>query len=121
MSKFLQEGSQLLIISDSGTVVWKGNPKNWTVAKVIEVPNTESAIVLLDYYKWDTSRGYNLICVDSHGDTLWEATEESGQLLGESITEIQVEDGRYLVNTWNGCRLRIDEKDGRMFFLSFSK
>lgn len=121
MSKFLQEGSQLLIISDSGAVVWKGNPKNWAVGKVIEIPNTESAIVLLDYYNWDSSRGHNLVCVNAHGEILWEATEESGQLSGESITDIQVKDGQYLVNSWNGCRLRLDERDGHMVFLSFTK
>lgn len=121
MSKFLQEGAQLLIVSDSDKVVWKGNPKNWTVSKVIEIPNTESAIVLLDYYKWNKSRGYNLVCIDSHGKILWEASEKSGQLSGELITEVRLEDGCCLVNTWNGSLLQVDEKDGHMIFLSFTK
>lgn len=121
MSKFLQEGSQLLIVSDSGKVVWKGNPKNWNVSKVIEIPNTESAIVLLDYYKWEISRGYNLVCIDCHGEILWEASEKNGQLSGELITEIKLENGRYLINTWSGYHLQVDEKDGHMILLSFAK
>jgi len=121
MNKFFQEGTQLLIVADSGTVIWKGNPKNWSVAKVVEIPNADAAIVLLDYYKWDKSRGFNLICVNSQGETIWEASEKSGQLSGELITDIQLMDGCYLVNTWNGSRLSIDETDGRMIFLSFTR
>lgn len=121
MIKFFQEGSQLLIISDSGTVVWKGNPMNWAVAQVIEIPNSDSAIVLLDYYNWDTNRGYNLIRVDSHGEILWQATERGGHLSGDVITGINVENGCIFANTWNCCRLRVDEKNGRMLFLCITK
>lgn len=40
MSKFLLECSQLLIISDSGKVAFRGNPADWAVSKVIEIQNT---------------------------------------------------------------------------------
>jgi len=121
MSKFFQENNQLIIASNLGRVTWKGQPFNWPVSKVIELPENESAIVLLNYYQWDESRGFNLVKIDKIGKVLWQATEKTGQMSKELISDIQLKENILFANTWNGDLLKVDKETGSLTPLCFTK
>ncbi len=121
MSKYIIKNGKLFIITTAGEKEWIGKWSHANVKKVIDFPREMKAIVLFEYDNWTNSDGLNLICIDMSGKILWQASDATGQLSGDSIVDISLDGSTLLANTWFGKRAVVDYSRGSIECTGFTK
>jgi hypothetical protein len=121
VSTFIVENGQLLVIAPNGSVTWKGNPKGKMVAKVLPLPDGNSAVVLFDYYRWNEGASLNLACVDEGGEVIWQSSDKTGQFSEDPFTDAAFEDRALFATTWGGKRCSVELSDGSITYSTFTK
>lgn len=112
------ENSELMISDDKGQILWRGQPNGMPVREVLTVPHTTDVVVLGDRSRAPV-RYQNLLRCSSAGEVVWVA--EPLPSVGDSYVAIEISDGRFLVNTWQGFRLEMDLQTGRILSSQFVK
>jgi len=118
--KFILENGNLVIINSlDNSVIWQGKPNNSIVKQIVELPEMEMCIVLLDP---DQRKGTfrNLIAMDTNGYILWKA-ELPDPLGGDVYLDVSLQDDFLVAHSWSGFKVIIDTKSGRILSKKFTK
>ncbi len=112
------ERAVLAVDSQSGQVLWHGQPDDAPVVSVMAVPDGEDAIVLLDYM---AKRGAfsNLVRIGPDGAVRWRAQLPTSEL-SEAYVEADL-DIRLTAASWSGHRVVLDLATGRILRSDFAK
>ncbi|XAS67028.1 hypothetical protein V3C33_16410 [Micrococcaceae bacterium Sec5.7] len=118
-SKFVLASERVTVADDSGHVVWEGKPLGVDALEVQALPDTDSAIVLLDYMQMGSGPVGNLVRISSDGSILWVA-DLPNLAPSECYVSFEISD-HVLANTWNGFRVEIDRETGKILKSLFTK
>jgi outer membrane protein assembly factor BamB len=102
-------------ISDDGKVL------GVTVLDVKELPAEKSVIVLLDYMEMGEGPTRNLAKLREQGELVWIADLPEGGTRECYVSMDLAGDGAIFANTWNGYRVTIDGKTGKVLGKKFTK
>ena len=117
---FHLQDNELVIRRASAELVWRGMPGGWPARTVIELPDEDAAIVLVQRpgrASWAIS---NVLKVSGTGSIVWEA--EIGAFAGaDTYVGIRWTDGKLTANTWTGWLAKLDPATGRILGQTFVK
>lgn len=68
----IDQGELVIRRSQNNEVLWQGKPNGVDVDIVLPIPNTDDAIVLLNWLKAADQNKKNLLRLNSHGNVVWE-------------------------------------------------
>lgn len=138
--RFLVDNGDLVVVNQrTGAPSLRGKPDGVTVAKVVSLPFTSDAIVLLQWNEGPVSpdgsgqRWSNLLRCRRDLSVRWYAelppAEEASLLLPaprtveifDAFVEVEVQSGRLLVRTYSGYMEELDPASGHIRVLTFVK
>ena len=109
-----------VVVNKEGSLIhWRGKPDGYPAMAIMPVPNSEDAVVLLDYMAGPKVFA-NLIRMTPEGRVVWRAAppEQSGS---DAFVECRWRGGAFMANSWSGYLLEIDLATGRPTSSEFVK
>ena len=113
-----------LCVADSASIIWRGRPDGAPCASAIVLPETDDAIVLLD---WElgprnayghVSGSPNLIRVTAAGEVVWRAVAVEDK---DVWVAVEWRDGGLVGNTRSCYRIELDPNTGHELSRVFTK
>lgn len=109
----------VIVDSRSGQVLWHGAPLGCPVETVEYIPDSDRAVVLLDYMCGRPTGPYqNLICVDCKGEVVWCAQLPTNT---DAYVSFDLRGDELLANSWSGYRVHVDIATGQLLESKFTK
>ena len=112
-----------LVVKDSGTgaLAWQGRPNGCPVVKTQSLPDSDDAIVLLDYSSGDPRRDFrNILRCRPDGSVAWQA-ELPDPSSGDAYVDMAVSSGGVIARSWSGYRVLLDRATGSIQQSVFTK
>ena len=119
-SQHLVLNGELIIQNrDTETISWKGKPNGHLVVNVIEIPEEDDCIVLLEYWT-NGNRFNNLLRINSNGSIIWmsELPSDTGV---DAYVKANWQSGNLVAWSWSGFMVTIDHRTGKILTKEFKK
>lgn len=105
--------------TDNNDVKWKGKPDGIAVNTLLEIPNLDDCVVLLNYWERG-NRFQNLLRVTSAGAIVWRARLPSDVGV-DAYVRVKWQSGQLLAWSWSGFMSTIDLSTGNIISQEFTK
>ena len=120
--EYVKIDSQVQVIeTDTGRIVWRGMPLDTPVAEVVQIPNSDDGIALLEYFRQDPNRSFaNLIRLRPDGSIAWKAQlpDTSGP---DAYTSFSLDPSGLHAFSWSGFYVTLDLETGAITSREWTK
>ncbi len=100
-------------------VIWKGKPDGFPATAIVPLPNSDDAIVLLDYMAGPKNFA-NLFRITPDGRVVWRAAPPESST-SDAYVEVRWRGDTFLANSWSGYLVQIDLETGKPSSSEFVK
>ena len=94
----------------AGNVRWRGRPDGFPTMAIVPLPDTEDAVVLLDYMAGPKNFS-NLLRIRPDGTIVWRAAPPELST-NDAYVECRWRGDSFYANSWSGCLVEIDLETG---------
>lgn len=105
----------------SDSIIWKGKPDGYQARELLELPDSNQCIILLDRSQESRPRSFqNLIAINCCGDVVWRA--ELPDISGtDAYVSFSLQNGSLFANSWSCFRVTIDLETGAILAREWTK
>lgn len=103
-----------------GRVMWSGRPLGRDAVELLQLDDTEFAVVLLEAFGSPPDDRSNLVAIDSKGEVRWRAALPTSSPT-DCFTSVEVVDGAVSAFSWSSHRVLIDADCGCTLRDKFTK
>lgn len=102
----------------TGALIWEGQPDGCSVLKVAALPNSDDALILLDWMAAPARDG-NLRRYSPELRLIWKAV--APQSSHDCYVSFRLEDAVLIADSWSGYKVVIDQATGSILERAFTK
>ncbi len=96
---------------ESGRILWTGKPDGYPAKAVLPLPESEDAVVLLDYMAGPKVFA-NLVRISPTGEVVWRSDPPETSM-PDAWVQCEWRGNDLYVNSWSGYRVKLDLATGR--------
>jgi len=104
--------------NDDGSYSWGGQYKDMSIKQAIPINGGAHCILLLDPDASDRSTFKNLLCIDTTGQSIWNAELPASP---DVFLDVSLSSKGLLAHTWSGMQVLLDSNSGRELERKFNK
>jgi hypothetical protein len=101
---------EIVVKDEVDRVIWRGKPDGHPATAIVPLPDSDDAIVLLDYMAGPKNFA-NLFRITSTGRIVWRAAPPESST-SDAYVEVRRRGDAFFANSWSGFLVQIDIKTG---------